>query len=99
LLFLFEEKTMSTQIATITPRQLHDAQRKGRYSPVLDVRTAAGYRVGHIPGALLVPIEELEPEVVKTQFKRPNLGPHETLYITGQAGPRAGQTAERLIVR
>jgi len=87
---------MSTQIAAITPRQLHDAQRKGRYSPVLDVRTAGEYRLGHIPGAQLIPIEELAPEVVKTQFRRPSLGHEDTLYITCQTGPRARQAAERL---
>ena len=87
---------MSTQVSTITPQQLHDAQRKGRYSPVLDVRTVAEYRAGHIPGAQLIPIEELTPEVLETQFKRPGLGNEETLYITCQAGPRAEQAAERL---
>lgn len=87
---------MSTQIATITPRQLHDAQRKGRYSPVLDVRTAAEYRAGHIPGAELIPIEELAPEAINRRFKRPGLGREGTLYITCHAGPRARQAAERL---
>jgi len=46
---------MSTQIATITPKRLHDAQRRGCYSPLLDVRTAAEYPAGHIPGAQLSP--------------------------------------------
>lgn len=86
---------MSTQIATITPKRLHEA-RRGHYSPVLDVRTAAEYRAGHIPGAQLIPIEELQPERVKRQFKRPSLGHEETLYITCQAGPRAQQAAESL---
>lgn len=87
---------MSTQISTITPEQLHDVQRQGRYSPILDVRTVAEYRAGHIPGAQLIPIEGLEPEDVERQFKRPSLGHEETLYITCYTGPRAQQAAERL---
>jgi len=53
---------MSTQIATITPKRLHDAQRRGCYSPLLDMRTAAEYPAGHIPGAQLNPSEEMAPD-------------------------------------
>jgi rhodanese-related sulfurtransferase len=87
---------MSTQISTITPAQLHAAQRRGQYTGLLDVRTAAEYRAGHIPGAQLIPVEQLAPEAVAESFKRPALGHEETLYITCHAGPRAQQAAERL---
>jgi len=30
---------MSTQLSTISPQQLHEVKRRGRYAPVLDVRS------------------------------------------------------------
>ncbi len=46
---------MATQIPTITPEELHAAQLRGDQPALLDVRTAAEYRAGHIPGAQLLP--------------------------------------------
>jgi rhodanese-related sulfurtransferase len=87
---------MPTQVSTINPRQLHEVKRRGQYAPVLDVRSVAEYRAGHIPGAQLIPIDLLSAEAVAQTFKRPSLGREETLYITCHAGPRAQQAAERL---
>jgi rhodanese-related sulfurtransferase len=87
---------MSTQIPSITPAALHAAQSRQQYCGLLDVRTTAEYRAGHIPGALLIPIEDLSLEAVAKAFKRPMLGHEETLYIICHAGPRAQQAAERL---
>lgn len=87
---------MTTQLSTISPQQLHDAQARGEYSPVLDVRSPAEYRAGHIPGAQLIPIEELTADAVQQRFERSGLGHTETLYLTCLAGPRAQQAAERL---
>lgn len=42
---------MTTAISTITPEQLHAAQLCGHRPALLDVRTAAEYRAGHIPAA------------------------------------------------
>jgi rhodanese-related sulfurtransferase len=87
---------MATQISTVTPQKLHEAQRRKQYTALLDVRTAAEYRSGHIPGAQLIPIEELTPDAIAKRFKRPSLGHEETLYIICQAGPRAEDAAKRL---
>ena len=87
---------MATQIATITPEQLHAARLGGQDPALIDVRTPAEYRAGHIPDARLIPVVELAPEAVAQRFQRPRLGREETLYITCQAGPRARQAAERL---
>jgi len=87
---------MSTPISTISPEQLHAAQLGGESHALLDVRTVAEYRAGHIPGAQVIPIEELLPETVASRFARPALGIKETLYITCRSGPRAQQAAERL---
>jgi len=87
---------MSTQVLTISPQQLHEVKRRGRYAPLLDVRSVAEYRAGHIPGAQLIPIDTLSADALAQVFKRPSLGCEETLYITCHAGPRALQAAERL---
>jgi rhodanese-related sulfurtransferase len=47
---MIKEQTMATLISTITPEQLHAAQLRGDRPALLDVRTAAEYRAGHIPG-------------------------------------------------
>jgi rhodanese-related sulfurtransferase len=87
---------MSTQISIITPEQLHAAQQRGERPALLDVRTAAEYRAGHIPDAQLIPIEELAPGAVVKRFNRPTPGHEETLYLTCQSGARAEQAAARL---
>ena len=87
---------MSTQVSTISPQQLHEVKRRGRYAPVLDVRSVAEYRSEHIPGAQLIPIDSLSADALAQAFKRPSLGREETLYITCHTGPRALQAVERL---
>jgi len=87
---------MSTQFSTISPQQLHEAKRRGQYAPVLDVRSVAEYRAGHIPGAQLIPIDSLSADALAEAFKRPSLGLQEKLYISCHTGPRALQAAEQL---
>jgi rhodanese-related sulfurtransferase len=87
---------MSTQFSTVSPKRLHEIRQQGRYTAVLDVRSGAEYRSGHIPGAELIPIESLSAEALGRAFKRPTLGREETLYIACHAGPRALKAAERL---
>lgn len=87
---------MSTQFSTISPQKLHEVKRRGRYAPVLDVRSVAEYRAGHIPGAELIPIDSLSADTLGHAFKRPSLGHEETLYIACHAGLRALQAVERL---
>jgi len=58
------EPNMSTQVSTISPQQLHEVRRHGRYAPVLDVRSIVEYRAGHIPGAQLIPIDSLSANAV-----------------------------------
>ena len=87
---------MSPEISTITPEQLHYEQLYGHRPALLDVRTHAEYRDGHIPEARLIPIQEFDPAAVARQFGRTNVGHKETLYITCQSGPRAQAAAKRL---
>ncbi|MEN8763620.1 MAG: rhodanese-like domain-containing protein, partial [Thiogranum sp.] len=87
-----------TQVSTISPKQLQEVKRCGRYAPLLDVRSVAEYRAGHIPGAQLIPIDTLSADALARTFQRPSLGRKETLYITCHTGPRGVQAAERLQV-
>ncbi len=87
---------MAMQVSTISPQELHGVRHGGRFVPVLDVRSAAEYRAGHIPGAQLIPIDSLSADALGRAFKRPSLGREETLYITCHTGPRALRAAERL---
>jgi rhodanese-related sulfurtransferase len=45
---------------TITPAALSDALREGLSISVLDVRSAAEFAIGHIPGAVNIPMEQIE---------------------------------------
>ena len=59
---------MQTEIPTISPEQLY-----GHRPALLDVRTQAEYRAGHIPEATLLPIEELNAEDIARNFNQPNV--------------------------
>jgi len=88
---------MTTLIPTITPKQLHAAQLRGNRPALLDVRTAAEYRAGHIPGAQRLPVGDLRPDEVTSWFKHAATPRHqEPLYITCRNGTRARQAAECL---
>ena len=87
---------MSSVVPTVTPGQLRAEQLAGKSPALIDVRTAAEYRAGHIPGAHLIPGEELSPATIEKLLGRPAPGRNERLYITCQAGPRAARAAETL---
>jgi rhodanese-related sulfurtransferase len=87
---------MQTEIPTISPQQLHYKQLYGHRPALLDVRTHAEYRAGHIPEATLLAVEELDAEAIARNFNRPSVGHQETLYVTCEAGLRAQEAAERL---
>ena len=87
---------MSSVVPIVTPEQLHAEQLAGKSPALVDVRTAAEYRAGHIPGAQLIPAEELVPAIFENRLGRPALGRNETLYIICHAGQRAARVAERL---
>jgi len=87
---------MSNGVPIVTPGQLHAEQLAGNSPALVDVRTAAEYRAGHIPGAQLIPGDELSPAAIEDYLGRTGPGRDETLYITCHAGPRAARAAERL---
>ena len=68
-------------IKTITPQDLHRHMTLGHHVLLLDVRTQDEFEEGHIPGAILHPLEFLDPEgsIQKIHLAYPNLP---TIYIT-----------------
>jgi rhodanese-related sulfurtransferase len=87
---------MTSQFSSISPTQLHQLLRNGDDYPVIDVRSAAEYRAGHIPGARLLPIEQLTPAKVKKSFQDLEPGKGGPVYLTCHAGPRAEKAAQQL---
>lgn len=58
-------KPKATQAPSIEPAALH-ALLAGEHAPrVIDVRSAAEYATGHIPGALNIPFEEIAERIVE----------------------------------
>lgn len=88
---------MRAEISFITPDALYHKQLYGHDPALLDVRTQTEYRAGHIPGAKLIPIDELLPQSLDEHFERSTPGNSETLYLTCQSGQRAEAAAERLM--
>jgi len=87
---------MSNDIPIVTAGQLHAAQLAGQSPALLDVRTEAEYRAGHIPGAELIPGGDVSLATIENRLGRPGIGRDETLYITCQTGPRAARVAKQL---
>ena len=87
---------MTSEFPTVTAEQLHRWQQAGQSPVLIDVRSPAEYRAGHIPGAQLIPVEELSPGIVQKRLGRSGPGSDETLYLTCQAGPRAARAAQVL---
>lgn len=88
---------MSATITSISPQRLHTLRTNGKEINLIDVRTPDEYRTGHALGAKLVPLDELDPEVLTSELQQSGVGHEEPLYITCQAGFRAQQAAERLL--
>ena len=80
-------------VATITADAL--AARLGAPDPplVLDVRTEAEYRTGHVPGAVLVPYTEVASRLAELAPNR-----ERDVVVYCERGPRA-RTAEKVLLR
>lgn len=88
---------MSKKIATILPQQLHAILKEGKKINLIDVRTSAEYRAGHVAGARLIPLDELKSEIPSAEKLYGEAGHAQTVYLTCQFGARSQQAAERLI--
>jgi rhodanese-related sulfurtransferase len=76
---------------SIRPRELHLKITTGEPLALVDVRTPSEYRATHVPGAVLAPLDSLDP----TRLAR-NFSPETPLYVLCQSGTRAKQAINRL---
>ena len=88
---------MTNKVRSISPQQLHAIWQDGEKINLIDVRTPAEYRAGHIAGAQLIPLDELSSQMLPIDEQYAGVGHEQTLYLTCQAGQRAQQAAKRLL--
>ena len=81
---------MST--ATISIAEMTQRCRSGDRLNIIDVRTPAEFGRVHAVGAVLVPLDQLDPTALKTLRKSPD----EPIYVICQSGVRATKACQRL---
>lgn len=83
-------KTLQTK-SPVLPRELHQLITAGHPAELLDVRTPAEFAAAHVPGAKLVPLDELD---AAGFLKRRGSG-DQPLYVLCQSGSRARLAIEK----
>ena len=64
---------MLTSRSRITAQRLHTLREQTGDITLIDVRTPAEYRAGHVPGAKLLPLDRLTPEALAAQLRQADL--------------------------
>jgi rhodanese-related sulfurtransferase len=77
--------------SSITPRELHRLLGEGCAVELLDVRTPGEFAAAHVPGAKLVPLDDLVPAAFLKQ-RGANSHP---IYVLCQSGGRARKAVEK----
>lgn len=80
-------------VATITPKQLHDAVQAGQVVELIDVRTPVEFREVHVSFARNLPLDQLDAAKLAAQRS----GADQTLYVICRSGSRAKQACEKLV--
>jgi rhodanese-related sulfurtransferase len=75
---------------SITPAQLCILLSAGKPLELLDVRTPPEFNNAHVPGARLIPLDDLNVEAYLQHHE-----PGKPFYVLCQAGPRARKAIER----
>jgi rhodanese-related sulfurtransferase len=75
----------------ISPFELWALCGAGKVHELLDVRTPPEYAAAHVPGAKLIPLNDLDVEAFLARHKSGT-----PVYVLCQAGARAAQAIERL---
>lgn len=89
------EKALMTDVqpkTSVTVRELNRRLAAGQEAELLDVRTPGEYAAGHVPGAELIPLDELDPAA----FGRERSGDVAPVYVLCQSGGRARKAIEKL---
>jgi len=77
---------------SITPVELQNLLLAGLSAQLLDVRTPGEFATAHVPGAKMVPLDDLDP----TAFLRERDAGGPPLYVLCQSGGRARKAIEKL---
>ena len=77
---------------SISPLELQRRLAAGQPAQLLDVRTPGEYANAHVPGARLIPLDELD----AAAFCREQNGAGTPLYVLCQSGSRAKRAIEKL---
>ena len=88
---------MNNKVRSISPQRLNTIWLEGEKINLIDVRTSAEYRAGHIAGAKLLPLDEFSSKTLAADEQYAGAGHEQPLYLTCQAGQRSQQAAERLM--
>jgi rhodanese-related sulfurtransferase len=75
---------VSERVLTITPERLSGLMRIGEGGVLVDVRSPAEYRAGHVPGATLLPLDELDVDRVVARTGTTEIGAALTLQRQAQ---------------
>lgn len=76
---------------SIPARELHRRLAAGQAAALLDVRTPAEFATAHVPGASLVPLDELD----CAAFLKQRGADHKPIYVLCQSGGRARRAIEK----
>lgn len=87
---------MSTTFPNISPMALSHHLKVDPNVPLLDVRSPLEYRSGHIPGARLAPLNELETNGLSELAGIADSETGKPVYLTCHAGDRAERAAKLL---
>jgi len=87
---------MKDAFPQVSPTALSHRLKSDSQVALLDVRSPAEYRSGHIPGARLAPLDELEGSNLAGLANGAGVRADNPIYLTCQAGLRAEQAAEVL---
>jgi rhodanese-related sulfurtransferase len=77
---------------SIAPRDLHRLLAEGGPIQLLDVRTPGEFASAHVPGAKLIPLDDLDPAAVQRQRG----AVENPVYVLCQSGGRARKAIEKL---
>ena len=83
-------KTVQTK-SPVSARELHQLIATGRPAELLDVRTPAEFAAAHVPGAKLVPLDELD----CAAFLKQRGAADQPIYVLCQSGSRARRAVEQ----
>ena len=87
---------MDSDFPQISPIDLSDLLTGDTKAILLDVRSPAEYRSGHIPGARLAPIDQLTSDRLDGLIDPEALLAENPLFLTCHAGQRAEKAAQML---